>query len=324
LTDRDPILELRELVVLLGGRSGWVGRRTSPVRAVGSVSLLLRSGEILGIVGESGCGKTTLGRAILGLQPLTSGEIVFRGQRSGHLRPEKARVARAAIQYVHQDSAASLDPWWSVGGTLAETLRIRRVPRDAWRRRIDEGLAAVGLDGSVKLRYPHELSGGQLKRVALARSLLLEPEILILDEPTAGLDMSVQATVLKLLLDLRERLGLSYIFISHDLSVVTRLCDRVAIMYLGKIVECGAAQSVFGAPAHPYTRALLASAPSLTKQPVGEVLHGEPPSAASPQTGCAFAPRCPEAAPECRMVEQSLRPVGGHHEVACCRSTAAA
>lgn len=324
MTPGDLVLEVHDLVVLLGGRSRWIGRTTPPVRAVGGVSLSLRAGEILGIVGESGCGKTTLGRAIFGLQPVSGGEIIFRGQRSDRLSPEKARVARAPIQYVHQDSAASLDPWWSIGATLAETLRIRGAARGEWRDRIDQGLAAVGLDGTVKARYPHELSGGQLKRVAIARNLLLDPEILILDEPTAGLDMSVQATVLKLLLSLRERFGLSYLFISHDLSVVERLCDKVAIMYLGKLVEVGTADAVFGAPLHPYTRALLSAAPRLTKQPPGQVLVGEPQSAATLPAGCAFAPRCPNSVPECRTVEQRLRPVGERHEVACSQVTSAA
>jgi oligopeptide/dipeptide ABC transporter ATP-binding protein len=276
----------------------------------------------MGIVGESGCGKTTLGRAILGLQPLTSGEIVFRGIPSGHLPPEKARAARPGIQYVHQDAGASLDPWWSVGSTLAETLRIRAVPRRDWPCKIDAGLDAVGLDGSVKARYPHELSGGQLKRVVLARNLLLEPDVLILDEPTAGLDMSVQATVLKLLLDLRARLGLSYIFISHDLSVVERLCDSVAIMYLGKIVELGPATEVFKAPTHPYTRALLSASPRLTKQHVADILQGEPPSATRLPMGCAFAARCPNVKPECRSTEQQLQMIQDFHLVACCQSKA--
>lgn len=259
-----PILAVRELTVLLGGRGGWLRPALPPVRAVDGVSFELRAGEILAVVGESGSGKTTLARAILGLQRETGGEIRFDDVPVGRDRPERARRRRREIQYVHQDAAASLDPWWSVGATLRETLLVHGVRRATERRaRVDAMLAAVGLDAASGQRYPHELSGGQLRRVALARILLLAPRIVILDEPTSGLDLSVQGTVLNLLLSLRARLSLTYLFISHDLSVVRSLADRVAIMQRGRVVETAATCDIFEAPQHPYTSALLAARPRL-------------------------------------------------------------
>jgi ABC-type glutathione transport system ATPase component len=249
------ILNVRDLRVLLG---------RPPVRAVDGVDLDLHEGEILALVGESGSGKTTLGRTILGLQRETEGEIRLEGQVVSGQPAEAARRLRKAIQYVHQDAAAALDPWWSIGATLAEGLKIHGVRAKSERQdRVAAMLTAVGLQPDAARRYPHEFSGGQLRRVALARILLLQPRILILDEPTSGLDMSVQATVLNLLLDLRRSLGLTYLFISHDLSVVRRLSDRVAIMLRGRIVETAPTAQVFSAPAHDYTRTLLAAAPRL-------------------------------------------------------------
>ena len=261
----EPILSVRDLSVLLGGRRGFLRKTVPPTKAVNGVSLDLREGEILALVGESGSGKTTLGRAILGLQRETAGEILLDGKNVSGLPPDAARRARNAIQYVHQDAGAALDPWWNIGRTLAEGLLIQGVKNKAERmERVRAMLSAVGLDPESARRYPHEFSGGQLRRVSLARILLLQPRILILDEPTSGLDMSVQATVLNLLLDLRKRFSLTYLFISHDLSVVERLSDRVAIMHLGKIVESGFAKDVFARPAHSYTRELLNAAPRLT------------------------------------------------------------
>jgi oligopeptide/dipeptide ABC transporter ATP-binding protein len=316
-----PILSLRDVAVHLGGRRRWLGTDIPPVQAVRGVSLDIAPGEILGVVGESGCGKTTLGRTILGLQRETIGEIRLDGQVVSGLAPEAARRARRAVHYVHQDAGASLDPWWSVGNALEEALRINEVTDAAERRvRVDEVLNAVNLDPTARRRFPHELSGGQLRRVALARILVLRPRVMILDEPTAGLDMSVQATVLNLLASLQQLYGLTYIFISHDLSVVRRFCDRVAIMYLGRVVENAPATEVFARPVHPYTRALLAATPRLSGRPrdVAPALD-EPPSARRLPRGCPFASRCPMAQSACTEAEPGLQAVSPRHEVACRR-----
>ena len=321
MTD-DGLLTVRDLTVLLGGRRSWLRPSLPPLRAVDTVSLNLRNGEIFGLVGESGCGKTTLARALLGLQREASGEIRLRGRLVSGLPPARARAVRRELHYVHQDAGAALDPWWNIGHTLEEGLRIHGLRSAAERRkRVRAILPAVGLDASACARYPHELSGGQLRRVALARILLLEPRIVILDEPTAGLDMSVQATVLNLLLELRDRLRLTYLFISHDLSVVQRLCDRVAIMYAGRIVELAPAREIFERPRHPYTRALLAAAPRLdgARPDPSARLEGEPPGSARPMAGCGFAPRCIHADAACRTQDQSLQAAGAEHEVACRR-----
>ena len=261
-----PMLDVRNLSVVLGGSSSLFRKSIPPIKAVDAVSLSIETGEVLGLVGESGSGKTTLGRTILGLQRETAGDILLDGRPVSGLTATQARKARADIQYVHQDAAAALDPWWSIGATLREGLKIHGI-RSATDRaaKVDAMLVSVGLEPDAGKRYPHEFSGGQLRRVALARILLLRPRLLILDEPTSGLDMSVQATVLNLLLDLRRTLGLTYLFISHDLSVVRRLSDRVAIMLRGQIVECAPAEDVFTRPTHPYTKSLLAAAPRLDR-----------------------------------------------------------
>jgi ABC-type glutathione transport system ATPase component len=278
----DPILELRNVSVLLGGTRHLFRKQVPPVAAVNDVSLTILPGEVLALVGESGCGKTTLGRTVLGLQREAAGEILLDGRNVAGLTPQQARKVRTNIQYVHQDAAAALDPWWSIGATLGEGLLIQGVRSEKERAgKVDAMLASVGLEPDAGRRYPHEFSGGQLRRIALARILLLQPRLLILDEPTSGLDMSVQATVLNLLQDLRRALGLTYLFISHDLSVVERLSDRVAIMLRGQIVECAPAREVFARPTHPYTKALLAAAPRLDRRQPSSVQPREmimPPS----------------------------------------------
>jgi oligopeptide/dipeptide ABC transporter ATP-binding protein len=316
-----PLLEARDVVVLLAGEKRWLRPAVPAVRAVGGVSLSLRAGETLGLVGESACGKTTLARTLLGIQRETSGEILLQGRLVSAEPPFRARALRGEIQYVHQDAGASLDPWWSIGRILDEAMLIKG-ERDHRSRadKINHMLHSVGLDASFKPRYVHELSGGQLRRVALARILALEPRIIILDEPTSGLDLSVQATVLNLLADLKARLGLTYLLISHDLSVVARMCDRVAIMYLGRIVEIAAASDL-ARPHHPYTRALLAAAPRLdTGQKLGgAMIESEPPNPRALPSGCAFRTRCPHAAPPCAETVPDLETTDGEHRVACLR-----
>jgi oligopeptide/dipeptide ABC transporter ATP-binding protein len=318
-----PALAARDLEVRIGGQRRWLRPAVLPVQAVAGVSLCLRPGETLGLVGESGCGKTTLGRTLLGIQRESAGKIELYGAVVSGLQPAMARRRRGAIQYVHQDAAAALDPWWSIGRTLEEGLLIAgRRDGQARRSKIDVMLSAVGLDRSFKARYVHELSGGQLRRVVLARILLLEPRIVILDEPTAGLDLSVQATVLSLIGDLKTRLGLTYLLISHDLSVIKRMCDRIAVMYLGRIVESGPAAAIFAAPRHPYTRALLAAAPRLEahggRAREGR-LEGEPPNPRSRPSGCPFRTRCRHAVLRCAESPPALEQAGPQHEVACGR-----
>ncbi len=294
--------------------------RASPVVAVDEVDIDVRQGEVLGLVGESGCGKTTLGRTLLGQQPESAGSIHLASKLVSGLSPRSAREARRDIQFVHQDPGAALDPWWTIGSTLHESLIVGGVRDKAERiRRIETMLDAVGLDPSVQQRYPHEFSGGQQRRIGLARTLILRPSIVILDEPTSGLDLSVQANVLKLFLDMKSRFGLTYIFISHDLSVVRRMCDRIMVMYLGRVVEQARTEDIFDHPIHPYTKALLGAAPHLDPDAVlnKQVLQGDPPSAASIPSGCRFAPRCVQVVAQCRTRDPRLMSLTPTHVAAC-------
>lgn len=309
----EALLEIADLTRHFPVRNA-LGRRIGWLRAVDGVSLDVRAGETLGLVGESGCGKSTLGKTVMGIFPPTGGEVRFLGQEIGGLpQKERRRVARN-LQYVYQDPGASLDPRWKVGRSLHEPLVIHTdLSRAERQRQVDAILRAVGLPDAHLDLYPHELSGGQQRRVGLARILTLKPRLVILDEPTSGLDVSVQASVLKLFRELQGTFALTYLFISHDLAVVQTMCQRVAVMYLGKIVELGETSGVFESPRHPYTRSLLAAVPQIGGPRVTRsfALAGEPPNPRDVPSGCRFRTRCPLAVERCAQEEPTLRPVGG-------------
>ena len=292
-----PLLSARGLVTrypLPGGGA---------VNAVAGVDLDLLPGETLAVVGESGCGKSTLARSLLRLIEPTAGSVRFLGQDVLALGPAALRRQRREMQLVFQDPMASLDPRFTIGRTLAEPMLVHGVGTGAERRQRVAGLLAlVGLDPAAAERYPHEFSGGQRQRIAIARAIALEPRLVVLDEPVSALDVSIQSQVLNLLMDLRARLGLTYLFITHDLAVVGAIADRVAVMYLGRIVEDAPVDRLFAAPAHPYTQALIAAVPvpDPTRRRAHAEVRGEPPSPEHPPPGCPFHPRCPMAEAICR------------------------
>ena len=294
------------------------------LRAVDGITLEIREGEILGLVGESGCGKSTLGRAILRLIPSTGGAIEINGKDFLALDKDALRAARPMVQMIFQDPYASLDPRMTIFETLAEPLRTHtKLSGTELRKKIEETMESVGLPRKVINRYPHEFSGGQRQRIAIARALILDPKILIADEPTSSLDVSVQAQILNLLKQIQKERNLSLVFISHNLAVVRYLCDRVAVMYLGKIVETGTGEAIFAKPQHPYTQALIAAVPipDPARYRLGEkrIVRGELPSPLNPPTGCAFNTRCPLATDQCRREMPKLEAKNGDpsHLVSC-------
>ena len=321
----DPILQLNDVRTHFPVESGFLRRRqTGTVKAVDGITLSVARGEVLGLVGESGCGKSTLARTILQLVPTTGGSVVFAGRHLTGAPAAELKAARRGFQMVFQDPFASLNPRFSIYATLAEPLLVHGVvPRDQVPARVQDLMRRVGLDPRHARKYPHEFSGGQRQRIAIARALALEPQLIIADEPVSALDVSIQAQILNLLAGLVRQMNLTLIFIAHDLSVVKHISDRVAVMYLGKVVELGPAADIIDRPRHPYTRALISAIP--VPDPVSErqrqrlVLAGDPPSPLNPPAGCAFHPRCPHAQDRCRATVPPLVAAGPAREAACLR-----
>jgi oligopeptide/dipeptide ABC transporter ATP-binding protein len=316
-----PLVRAENVSRSFVGRSGWLARRAE-VKAVREVDLTIGCGEALGVVGESGCGKSTLGRMLLHLLPPTSGRVLFDGRALHDLTPATRRRMRARMQMIFQDPYASLDPRRRTGEQIADGIMIHGLAdRTEARARVADLLQRVGLDPVHGDRLPHEFSGGQRQRVAIARALATKPDFIVADEPVSALDVSVQAQIVTLLADLRSSFGLALLFISHDLHVVRHLCERVVVMYLGRVVEEGNVSEIFRAPAHPYTRALTAATPSIRARARSReaVLSGELPNPAAPPSGCVFRTRCPHAVAACAESIPVLRQIAPGRRVACLR-----
>ncbi|MFT3870360.1 MAG: ATP-binding cassette domain-containing protein [Nibricoccus sp.] len=321
----EPILQLTDVKTHFPITKGFlVKRHHGAVKAVDGVTLTLARGEVLGLVGESGCGKSTLARTILQLVPTTGGSIVLEGKNLTAGSDDEIQEARRHLQMVFQDPYASLNPRMTVFATLAEPLLVHKVcPRPEVPARVAELMTLVGLAPRFMRKYPHEFSGGQRQRIAIARALALQPRVIVADEPVSALDVSIQAQILNLLASLVKKMGLSLVFIAHDLSVVKHISDRIAVMYLGKIVELGKAVDVIERPLHPYTKALISAVP--TPNPDVErarqriVLPGDPPSPVNPPRGCPFHPRCTFAQEKCKVAVPPLIPADPTREVACVR-----
>ncbi len=315
------LLKAENIVKRFPIHGGILSREIAAVKAVQDVSFELRKGETLGLVGESGCGKSTLGRCLIKLIEPSGGRIHFNGQDITDLRGEDLKVLRRKMQIIFQDPYASLNPRMTIGSILEEPLIIHNLYASAIDRknRVKDLINLVGLRPEHLSRYPHEFSGGQRQRVGIARALAVDPELIICDEPVSALDVSIQAQVINLLMDLQQKLGLTYVFIAHDLKVVEHVSTHVAVMYLGKIVEYAEAEELYKNPQHPYTKALLSAIPVPDPKPREQriILTGDVPSPINPPPGCHFNPRCPIASEECRQVIPELREVSNRHYARC-------
>jgi oligopeptide transport system ATP-binding protein len=322
--DDDILVDVRGLKMYFPVTEGVIiSRVVAEVKAVDGVSFFIKRGETLGLVGESGCGKTTTGRCILQLERATAGEILYNGKDLTKLTQKEMSPIREKIQVIFQDPFSSLNPRMKIGDILTEPMAVHKIITDKEGRdnRVRELLSLCGLNPKFADRYPHEMSGGQRQRVGIARALALNPEFIICDEAVSALDVSIQAQVINLLEDLRDEFGLTYLFISHDLSVIRHLCQRVAVMYLGHIVELAECDELYDNPIHPYTRALLAAVPipdpAVEAKRAHEVVKGEVPSPINPPSGCVFHPRCPIAVDGCSKAIPEFREIKPGHWVAC-------
>ena len=325
-TDTEDILQVNNLKMYFPVNSrGIIPRHVADVKAVDDITFNVKSGETLGIVGESGCGKTTVGRSVMQVYDLTGGEVIFEGQDISKLKAKEMRQMRQRMQMIFQDPYSSLNPRMTAGSIIGEPIKIHNMSKTKaeYAEQVEELLRVVGLNPYMRDRYPHEFSGGQRQRIGIARALAVRPSLIIADEPVSALDVSIQAQVINLMQDLQEQFSLTYMFIAHDLSVVRHISDRIAVMYLGKIVEIATRDELYENPLHPYTKALLSAVP--IPDPVVErtrdriVLEGDVPSPIDPPSGCRFHTRCPIAIDQCSEEDPEFRNVGNDHWVACLR-----
>jgi oligopeptide transport system ATP-binding protein len=322
---QEKLVEVENLVTYFPIFSGILQKKTGDVKAVDDISFFIRRGETLGLVGESGCGKTTTGRSILKLEEPTSGKVIFEGKNLIEMKGEALRKMRVQMQPIFQDPFASLNPRMNTGNIIGEPLVVHNLSKGKeLRERVEDLLNMVGLAPQMADRYPHEFSGGQRQRIGIARALAANPSFIVCDEAVSALDVSIQGQILKLLIKLREELNLTYLFISHDLSVVRHISDRVAVMYLGKIVEITTSDQLYQNPQHPYTISLLSAVPipdpvlDRTRERI--MLKGDVPSPINPPSGCPFHTRCQMAVEECKTKKQELRLIGDEHWVSCHRA----